>query len=610
MSAAVPLPPEHIPEGTAVWQSVDARRWRAAGPGGWTHPLWASLAVVVAVVWSVAAAPDVPCTAAAPCDTVWDELAVGALALLCPYWIWRRPPLALAVLAGYLGGAAVEAAAPGRTVLAAGGDPWSTWPVAQLAALFAAVSLTARLVAGRRRGRTAREAAGPARHRPPPAARDPRRGLVSLGIGVLLLAGTAYAVADAQRIVAEYERRAAGATRVTAEVKGATGDPDGVTALEAEDPAGRRHALHTVFPEYYPVGTEVEVVYDGSWTRLVSEPYELIDQEIVALLTGVPGLLFLADGLAALRRVRERGRSPQPVLGVLVRPGPGRALLVHAGDAPDGGEALFTLRPVRLRPARSAAGDRVPGPLPGRRRFPREALLFGTPRPGGEVFLAAPGEYGLFTVGPGSPVGREAAAAPPSDPRPRRNRNALRPPDEVAAGMVPVTAPRVWSADRASRGVALFLLLVPVAGTVELLTGNPSPYRLVLGAVVLPTLLTLVAAALNWRVSAGRTGVWVTGAWRVRHVPWEQLTGVRHVDDGLRIGVSGKEEIRLYPTGFLRLQQLLKQPSAARRAAEEVRALRHHPELRPAADPQAHGMPLGPVLTAGGVLLYLAVVLL
>ncbi|MFE0425676.1 hypothetical protein ACFW15_25370, partial [Streptomyces sp. NPDC058953] len=366
-----------------------------------------------------------------------------------------------------------------------------------------------------------------------------------------------------------------------------------------------RYALDTVFPEYYPVGSEVGLVVDGDWVRLVSEPYEIFDWELLALLTVIPGLALLTEGLTGLRRFRARERGAFPVLRVLVRADPGgRRIRVYAADDPASARPLFLLRPGRLESFGPRPRHRPPatGPLSQL----REGVLYGTPFHGADVALVAPGVSGVFPV---APAGPSADGAGRTRERARRNRNTGRPVDEVAAeiaaGPRPPAEPRSWSADAVSRGVGVFMLLILHGNVLLNITAEPG-LSWVLAALSFPVLVTLAAVALNWRISAGRTGIRVTGAWRTRHIPWEDVTGVRHADDSVYVDRAGADEIRLAPVGFRPLEKRLGTPSSARRAADELRALAHRPELRPLEDPRGTGFPLGPPLLVAGVAVVIA----
>ncbi|MEU3601358.1 hypothetical protein ABZ714_21955 [Streptomyces sp. NPDC006798] len=614
MSSAVPLPSEQIPEDAAAWRSADAGRWSAAGPGQWAHPLLSVLVLVAALVWSVASTPDEPCTAARPCDTSWDELTAFALALLAAFWIVRAPRIALAPTAGFTfwsAAAALGLFPPAPQPFRVAPDAAAAAYLAPAAAAFVTAALTARIVADRRRRAVVEAAAGPGRHRLPPDVPDPRRGLLRSALAPVLLAATAFALWQSSQAVDAYERRAATATRVTAEVAAADADPDDLGRLTAVGPDGRRYALDTVFPEYYPVGSEVELVVDGDWVRLVSEPYDLFDWELTALLTVLPGLALLTEGLTGLRRFHRRRRDAFPVLRVHVRPDrDGRRIRVFAADDPAAARPLFLLRPGRLESFGSGGRRLTEGPA----WEVREGVLYGVPLPGADTALVATGASGVFSTAPAGPSaygpGRTRER---TRERARRNRHTGRPVAEVAAelaaGPVPPAEPRIWTADPVSRVVGGFFLLICSVGSVPRL-GSEVSLSWVLALLAFPVFATLAATALNWRISAGRTGVRLAGAWRVRHVPWDEITGIRHVDDSVYVERTAGGELRLGPVGFRPVQKRLGTPSSAHRAADELRALWHRPELRPVRDPDGDGLRLGPPLVLIGAAVIVALRLL
>ncbi len=183
---------------------------------------------------------------------------------------------------------------------------------------------------------------------------------------------------------------------------------------------------------------------------------------------------------------------------------------------------------------------------------------------------------------------------------------------EIAASMTPTDGLRVWKAHGLSRAVGVGLLLVQGGGMWAMLDDGFSWtwLWLVLG---LPWLMTAVATALTWRITADRDGLWVTGAWRVRRIEWDAITAVRHSEDGIRIGTGkGADNVELSPTGWAWLERRLGREPYAERAAEELRALQLGPELRPAEEAPAarQGMPVGPPLVALSVLWGAAVLLL
>ncbi|MFF8959829.1 PH domain-containing protein [Streptomyces sp. NPDC014894] len=629
----LPLPPEHIPAGAAPWRSDDARRWAAAVPGKWAGPLYAAIALIAGAAWAIAWEPEFACTAARPCGTEWWGLAHFGLLLLCLYWIWRQPRLALA------GAAALAATSLLRLTDA---DPVNgTGDSGFLAALgFVALTLTHRLAARRRQRALAEEAAGPGRHPLPEAADRFVRGRVSLIVAAVLFAVSAFALWQALGVVGAYEERAAAADRVSAQIVEVETSDEDLSPMVAESAGERRHRVETAFPEDYPVGTRVELAVDGDWIRLVSEPYDIFGWEMLLLAASVPGLAFLANGLTGHRRARALDGGRVPVLKVLLRQGDedGRAT-VYAADDTAAERPLLTFH--SLDATRDPEDDSsFPGHEEGMEQYVeeaedragpegdpeeplREAILYGVPHEGAEVMFLAPvwvpdGEpvheveversvtpVRLAGRGMGGPFGSGKSAD-------RRARTRRRPVDEIAAELpLPSAAPLSWSADRASRGVGLFLLLAQGGGVWALL-GDGLSWQWILVALALPTLINSIATALNWRLTADRDGVWVAGPWRVRHIPWDSVIGVRHTPDSVEITLTGGKEIELSPVGFARLQTRLGRPSAALEAADALRALLHRPDLRPErnAEPSEQGMPLGPVIVVVAAVWAAVVVLL
>ncbi|MGX2992735.1 hypothetical protein JNUCC64_00330 [Streptomyces sp. JNUCC 64] len=644
----LPLPQDRVPEDAREWRTADTARWTAAVPARWSHPLWAVIALCAGLAWSIAAAPYEACTTAQPCDTSWTYVALSALGLLTLYWIWRQPRLAVAGLLVTGGGAVMET---GLTDVVTGPAD-----LALLTALaFAAAGLVHRLAATHRQRALAEEAAGPGRHPLPPEARPFRRGRFSFALASLLLAVTVFAVWRAEGIATAYEERAAGATRVAAEVTRIEIEDEDLSELTAALPDGGTRTVGVVFPEDYPVGSTVDLVVDGDWARLVAEPYEVVGWELLALVTAVPGLGFLANGTTGNRRQRRLDTGRLPVLKVLVREGheDGRTW-VYAADDPlgrhpvlsfnslytsdsdeearyeDGPYPEDTGREPTEEEARAAReewerqkeefaavlkGTDAPPPL-------REALLFGAPCAGGETAFLAPAQEGgdgpveaERSVTPIRPVTPGLFAAGPfarrGGPAPRRADSRGRSSAEVALTLTPGPEPLTWSADRGSRALGGFLLLVQGGGMWALLDDGFSWQWLIL-LVGVPWLVHSVSTALNWRITADRDGVWICGAWRVRHVRWEDVAAVRHRADGVVITLQDGDDIELAPVG-IGVDRLRERGagSSATRAAETLRALLDHPGLRPAeaAGPGEQGMPLGPVVVALAAL-WAAVVLL
>ncbi|MEU9550682.1 hypothetical protein AB0D88_16795 [Streptomyces werraensis] len=624
----VPLPAEHIPPGTPQWRTADVRRWLDAVPARWAHPLFAFLALAVSVAWEVTAAPVPACTSAEPCGSDWPGLAVAVVLVLSLYWVWRQPRLAI-------GGLAVTVVA----VAAEDGVSAFARPSALaylLAAGFAVAGLVHRLaVAGRQRA-LALEAAGSAAQPLPEAARTFRRGRLSFVLAAVFLAVAGFGVWQALGVADAYEQRAARAAHLSGEVT-AVDEGEGVLTVTAE---GRTRRVETAFPEDFPVGTRVDLVADGGGALLVAEPYDAFGWELLVLGGSVVGLAFLANGVTGHLAARRLRREPLPVLHVLVREGEedGRTY-VFAADDTEGRRPVLCFHSLyafeddeeefdeeefereEFDGDDPASGDdadlrkiaeilRGGGPTPPL----REAVLYGAPYAGAEVAFAAREdeddpevavECSVTAVKPTLPEWRGRG------PQRRERTSPRRSADEIAARMTPTAGPRVWRAHGFSRAIGLGLLLVQGGGVWAALDDGPSWTWLWL-VPALPWLLTSVATALTWRITADRDGLWMTGAWRVRRVPWDVITSVRHHEDGIRVGRAKDSSVDLSPTGWAWLERRTGREPGAERVADEVRALLHRPDLRPDAEATSgqQGMPVGPPLVALTVLWGAAVLLL
>ncbi|MCH0539368.1 hypothetical protein I3F58_07295 [Streptomyces sp. MUM 203J] len=637
----VPLPAERIPPGTAEWRSADARRWLAAVPAPWAHPLWATGALAAATVWTMESGPEQPCTTASPCGAEdWLGFAFFAVLLLTFYWLWRQPRLALAGLGGLLAAFLVGGDDAGDVVA----DPSGLGFTAALA--FAAAGLGHRLSAAARQRALAREAAGPVVAPLPDAARGFRRGRVSLVLAALLLASAGYGYWQVTDEIAAYEERAARLVPVTAEVTANRVNDDEVDVLTLDTGSLGTRTVETLYPGDFPVGSRVDVLVDGDWTRLVAEPYDTVDGELLTLAALVAGLGFFANGVDGRSRAERLRRGPLPVLKVLVREGEddGR-VWVYAADDPTGARPLLHFHTLYAsdgeedeeedadgegdareglrRLGAILKGEEPPAPL-------REAVLYGVPYAGAELAFVAREdeddaevsvECSVTAVKPVVPkllTGRaprpeRKVPGSPSDGRPAHGRTTppQRPIQEIAAGMAPTAAPRVWSAHGMSRAVGLCLLAFQ-GGSIWGIVDDGLSWSWLLLPLTVPWLTKSVSTALGWRVTADRDGVWITGPWRVRHLPWDAVAAVWHKEDGIRIDPVKGERIGLSPTGWSWLERRLGREPHAQRTADELRALLYDQGLRPLeeAGPGQQGMPLGPVLVAVSVVWGTAVLLL
>ncbi|MDB1089057.1 hypothetical protein PJ985_15965 [Streptomyces sp. ACA25] len=626
----VTLPPDRIPAGARPWSTADTRAWLAAGPARWARPAWGFAALLTGTAWAVFTDEDPVCTTSDPCGPQWWALLLlgGLLLELC--WIWRQPGPALGLLVPLSAGFGYE-----MLYASAGGGS----PAPLVAAAFAAAGLTARLLAANRQRGLALKAAGPARHPLPAAGKSFRRGSLGAVIGGALLAVAGVALHQGLATSATEEARAAAATRFDVPVTAQ--DTESVTVTL---PDGGTRTVSALFPENHPVGRPTAVLVDGDWARLVAEPYDPLGRQFVMLATGVPGLLLLGNSLIGRRRFTRLRSQPQPALLVHVRQHPenGREQ-VFAHDDPSAGIPVFRVSTLPAFDGADDGGDQpadgeVTGAGPGRAEPPdnpftamreefaaavhgtgrqplREAVLYGVPCAGAEVALLS-----RTDAEDPEPL-LECAVSPltPAEPR-RRNagdhgtRSGRRPVDDVAARLSPTDRPVSWSTHGASRGVAAGYLSLEILGLWALTSHWFAGWTLLLWAMAvlsLPHGVGAIATAAHWRVTADREGLWVTGAWRVRRVRWDRLTEVRHHQDALRFATRDGN-LRLQPVGWSWLERRCRGRVAADEVADEIRALLHHPSLRPAenADPGEQGMPLGPAILAGTTLLIAALLLL
>ncbi|MFJ6517794.1 hypothetical protein ACIQJ4_05915 [Streptomyces filamentosus] len=329
----VRLPAGPLADGVPGWRGADAAAWAAAGPGRWARPLWSVLALLVTVVVAIVVEPVPVCGDATPCGPDWYGLVQTALAIGLLHWNARLPELTLVaaptvavlVVAGYF-------TEPGVASGGALGEV-SVVSVAANAAVVAALALgwaaaCARLAARRRQRLLFARTSGATTF--PSAAVTaglPRRSAYPLAAGLLLCALAVAATLLGLRGVHADEDRAARATRTEAEVTHRT---DMSLTLRTED--GRRIVVDAVYPEDQRLGATVTVLEDGRWRRLVAEPYDAVGWQLLALVTGLPGVSLTGTGLRALRRSLALRRGDLPALRVFQAvDGEGTATL-HATD--------------------------------------------------------------------------------------------------------------------------------------------------------------------------------------------------------------------------------------------------------------------------------------
>lgn len=596
---------DSVPAGTPTWSTEDAAAWTRARRGAWARPLWSVSALLITVVWANVVTSDQPCGDDSPCGADWLGMAEMGLAVGLLYWLPRLPEVtlmaapALAALVAYLElpGAGPMALAANLSVL--------------LALAFGWAGATERLAARRRQRASAANTAGIRCALPGPVS-PLRRGTIPITAGLLLIGVAGFAVVQALDGISAEQRRADGATRTSAQVLSR-----GEESVRVRTDDARRLTLGVSYPEDYRVGETVTVLEDGTWRRLATEPYDAFGWQLLILAGGLPGSSMLLTGLLARSRAAALRRAPVPALGVWERSDDHGRIWVYAGDDDTGRTPLFsgrfTARPPDVDQDETASDDDAD--VDEDELFTidtrlHEAVMFGVPYEGGELALATTDRafrpVVIHTVGPirlprpgkGPVLSVEETDAAPEAPSTT---------DGVPLALAPTGQPRRWGPSAFARtgGVVWALcLLAACTFVVQLLVTEGFGWKVLLLAGM-PALAGSAANQLNWRVTADRSGLWLTGPWRVRHVTWERLRAARYTADGdVRITLRDGSIWELTGLGWPKAERRLGLCPSYVRMVEEVTALHAHPELRPTelVSPHDRGLPMGPVLIVFAIL--------
>ncbi|WP_183154904.1 hypothetical protein [Streptomyces shenzhenensis] len=521
-------------------------------------------------------------------------LAVGLL-----YWLARLPELTLI-------------AAPALAAMVAWGEVPGADRMSQVAN-FAVIGAVAfgwaaareRLAARSRQRRLVERTAG-VRHRLPEPAGPLVRGRFPLAAGLVLCAVAAGAVLLGLSGIRADERHADRATHITATVI-----HRGEETVRVRTDDERRITVDASYPEDYGVGSTVTVLEDGSWRRLAAEPYDAFGWQLLILAAGLPGLSFLTVGVLARRRAVALRRAPVPALRVLDRTDYEGRTWIYAADDTAGQTALFTCLCTAMLPDEDELVGRIQEKAEDEFRVDtrlHEAVLLGAPYEGGELVLVTTDRAGdpivIRTAGPvrlprtGKKPLLGATVLDPDTSGPQRQDRI----DRIATTLAPTGRPMRWGPGPVARTAGLALtagLTAGVSFTAHSLATDGFHWHLLLPPLMLPIWIRFAAVLLNWRATADSTGLWLTGAWTVRHVPWERLRAAEYTDEGgVEIRRSDGSTWHLTGLGEPRLERRLRLRPSYVRMAEEVTALHAHPELRPVepSPPSDHGLPLGPVL--------------
>ncbi len=594
------MPSGLLPSGVASWLSTDAGGWGRNRPAKWARPLWSVLGLLFTAGAAVVVEPDPVCGGSAPCGPdLCDMIKVGLILGLLYWYVWLPEialvaTLCLAVLLVWpdslFDGAVTGTAQLG--VLAAlvlgGGAAWSR-------------------LAARRRQRKSVAWAAVVRHRPPGAADRVRRGTTRIAVGALLTTVAAGSGIVGLAGVREDERHTARAVRTSVEVV----DRE-ARAVRVRTGDGRRLSLDVSRPGHYRVGSALTVLEDGRWRRPANEPYDPFGPHLLATAVGLPGLVLLGTGVIIRRRV-VRLRRGVPALRVLLRSDHRGRNWVYTADDTWGRTPRFSCFCESASPPGppdGSVGRRVTGgaaldeDLFDADTRLRQAVMFGEPYERGELVF-------VTTVGDGTPVVLRTvepvrlAGAGPAPEAPAVEPGAVPCGSSrigwAAASLRAAGEPVRWGPGTPARALggamAACIALGAKALSGRLAAGGPDEH--VVALLGLLVLIHPAATLLNWRVTADGAGLWLTGAWTARHVPWQDLASAVHTRDGsVRIRLTDGRTWQL--PGLPRPEDGSRRgsPPAYVRMAEEISALCAHPELRPTEEsPRGdRALPLGPLL--------------
>ncbi|MER5535502.1 hypothetical protein [Streptomyces mirabilis] len=559
---------------------------------GWAQPRYPVL--VLTVIAAVILEPEQPCTVAAPCGPDWVGMIQVGLAVVQLLWYVRLPELTL--VSGPV--LAVIVAVQEFPLPDTASDVANAAVIAALA--FGWAASWQRLALRRRQRCLAEQAAAGVRQPLPEGIGPLRRGIVPIVAGLVLCVVAGVTTGLGLWGIHEDEQRAAKAVSVSAVVLGKTEE-----TLRVRTSDGSKRTVSAFFPEDYDTGSVVTLLSDGDWIRLAAEPYDAFGWQLLTLAAGLPGLTFLAAGVLARRRAAALRRGPVPLLRVLQRLDHNGDTWVYAADDTAGSKPL--LRCLTYPVIDDEAGEFGP-PDDGDEDRPRvdtrlrEAVLYGPPHDAGELVIVAAldGDWAvMLTAGP--------VRLPPGGQGPELEwlvEDAVEQPDPVLVGRIAtsmraVARPVRWGPSVFTRCAAL-LGAVTAAAVIKFVLDEVRAGTL--GWHVLPMLgLAFVPGALatflNWRITADRSGLWLAGAYKVRHLTWDELRAVVYTGGVVEIRrADGKTWAPSLGWPWMERRMRLR-PSYVR-AVEEISAMHSHPELRPTEESpeRDHGLPLGPVL--------------
>ncbi|MEV0559191.1 hypothetical protein AB0I27_37810 [Streptomyces sp. NPDC050597] len=534
------LPVAAIPDGCRDWTAGRAGVWSAALP-----PRWSFLRVRRSIAGAVSTFALCAGAWAAMLGGLWPFVAAGFAVyvlwvLARPELVWAGAPVLLLVLA-----------------LEAPSLPWVVTAVVAFAVVVTWAAVAVRLRARSGQLERALEAAGDTTARTPDADAVLQRGrflfplgLTVLGLGVL--------------------------TGATAGLWGTADDQR------------------------------------GSW--------------VMAIYLAGLAVTALASAWLGRHRALALRRVPAPVLRVLVRDDAQGTTEVYAADDLAAVRPLFTVDLTsydgeepdddededdedgeaddeELERLLDAVDDDTPGPV-------REAVLYGAPFDGAEVVVVSADEdpdqppLTEWSTGPVRPLSPSAGMRRVAKEKAREEQN--RQLEEQARELVvdrPPVPVRRWRAGWLDWVAAALLVLWGAWFVAMWFSESGAPlWKLALLGVLGLYGVVRVPVKLAWRITADRSGLWVTGLRGPRHVPWDDIRSVRRQSFELKLRWRGDNWSVAAPrwAWFERRQGLVHPYDAL---AAELTAMRTDPALRPTGESTApeRGRPLWPLALVLGL---------
>lgn len=378
----------------------------------------------------------------------------------------------------------------------------------------------------------------------------------------------------------------------------------------------------------FPVGLTVLGlgVLTGATAGLWGTPDDERGSWVVAIYLAGLAVTALASAWLGRHRALALRRAPAPVLRVLVRDDAQGTTEVYAADDLAAVRPLFTVDLTsydgeeadddededdadgeaddeELERLLDAVDDDTPGPV-------REAVLYGAPFDGAELVVVSADEdpdqppLTEWSTGPVRPLSPSAGMrrAAKEKAREEQNRQLEEQARELVVDRPPVPVRR-WRAGWLDWLAAALLVLWGTWFVGMWFSESGAPlWKLALLGVLGLYGVVRVPMKLAWRITADRSGLWVTGLRGPRHVPWDDFRSVRRQSFELKLRWQGDNWSVAAPrwAWFERRQGLVHPYDAL---AAELTAMRTDPALRPTGESTApeRGRPLWPLVVLLGL---------